>query len=30
MSASKAIDSYRGAPPTGEKGLKQSNTEGGK
>ena len=30
MSASKAIDSYRVAPPTGEKGLKQSSTEGGK
>ena len=30
MSASKAIDSYRVAPPTGEKGLKQNTTEGGK
>ena len=30
MSSSKAIDSYRVAPPTGEKGLKQNTTEGGK
>lgn len=29
MSASKAIDSYRVAPPTGEKGLKQTSTENG-
>ena len=30
MSSSKAIDSYREAKPTGEKGLKQNTTEGGK
>ena len=30
MSASKAIDSYREAKPTGEKGLKANSTEGGK
>ena len=29
MSSSKAIDSYRVAPPTGEKGLKQTSTENG-
>ena len=29
MSSSKAIDSYRVAPPTGEKGLKQTSTESG-
>ena len=30
MSSSKAIDSYREAKPTGEKGLKENTTEGGK
>ena len=30
MSSTKAIDSYRVTPPTGEKGLKQNTTEGGK
>lgn len=30
MSSTKAIDSYRTTPPTGEKGLKASSTEGGK
>ncbi len=30
VSATKAIDSYRAAPPTGEKGLKSNSTEGGK
>lgn len=30
MSSTKAIDSYRTAPPTGEKGLKSTSTEGGK
>ena len=30
MSSSKAIGSYREAKPTGEKGLKQNTTEGGK
>ncbi|MCA1661455.1 MAG: CpaD family pilus assembly protein [Novosphingobium sp.] len=30
MSSSKAIDSYREQKPTGEKGLKQNSTEGGK
>jgi len=29
MSSSKAIDSYRAAKPTGEKGLKQNTTGGG-
>ena len=29
MSSSKAIDSYREAKPTGEKGLKQNSTESG-
>ena len=30
LTSSKAIDSYREAKPTGEKGLKQNTTEGGK
>ncbi len=30
MSSTKAIDSYRTAPPTGAKGLKESTTQGGK
>ena len=30
VSATKAIDSYRAAPPTGEKGLKSTSTETGK
>ena len=30
MSSSKAISSYREQKPTGEKGLKQNSTEGGK
>ncbi len=30
MSSTKAIDSYRTTPPTGEKGLKASSTESGK
>jgi pilus assembly protein CpaD len=30
MTSSKAIDSYREAPPTGEKGLKQESTQSGK
>ena len=30
MSSSKAIGSYREAKPTGEQGLKQNTTEGGK
>jgi len=30
MSSSKAIDSYREAKPTGEKGLKETSTESGK
>ncbi|WP_374531838.1 CpaD family pilus assembly protein [Novosphingobium sp.] len=30
MSSTKAIDSYREAPPTGEKGLKQESTQSGK
>ena len=30
LTSSKAIDSYREAKPTGEKGLKQNSTEGGK
>ena len=30
LTSSKAIDSYRAAPPTGEKGLKQVASDGGK
>ena len=30
MSSNKAIDSYREAKPTGEKGLKANSTESGK
>lgn len=30
MSGNKAIESYRQAKPTGEQGLKQNNTQGGK
>ena len=30
MSGNKAIDSYREAKPTGESGLKQNSTQGGK
>lgn len=30
MSGNKAIESYRKAQPTGEQGLKQNNTQGGK
>ena len=30
MSSTKAITSYREAKPTGEGGLKQTSTEGGK
>jgi pilus assembly protein CpaD len=30
MSSTKAIDSYREAPPTGEKGLKEQSSQGGK
>ena len=30
MSSTKAIDSYRDAPPTGEKGLKQQSSQNGK
>lgn len=30
MSSTKAIDSYREAPPSGQKGLKQESTQGGK
>lgn len=30
MSSTKAIDSYRGEPPTGEKGLKEVSSQDGK
>ena len=30
MSSTKAIDSYRATPPTGEKGLKEQSSQGGK
>ncbi|NOU03953.1 MAG: pilus assembly protein CpaD, partial [Novosphingobium sp.] len=29
MSSTKAIDSYRKAPPTGENGIKQTSTKSG-